>query len=147
MAKFRIPFIDASGERSLFQVFTADGLDPLVALLALYNALSPLWVDGEQQADYIEETAGQGSDVGKPINKLAQRENKFLFSYRDNVTGKLCSAEMPCADLTELSGDASTVDLASGVGLTCKTEWDAVVLSPDGNATTLEQIKFVGRNI
>ena len=147
MAQFRIPFIDASNERSSFAVNVADGQDPLVDLIDLYNAFVPLWIDGEQQAQYITTSPGQGTDAGKPANKLAQRENKFLFSYRDNVTGTLYSVEMPCADLTETSADASTIDLLSGVGLTLAAEWALKVLSPVGNATTLELVKFVGRNL
>lgn len=146
MAKFRIPFIDASAEGSTFQVNVADGI-LAAAVTALHGALLPLWVDGDQQSSVIVETLADGTDSGKATNKLAQRENKFLFSYRDNVTGTVYTAELPCADLTETDSSASIVDLDSGSGLAAKTEWNANVLSPVGNATTLEQIKFVGRNL
>lgn len=146
MASFKIPFIDASAERSTFQVNVSDLITDL-DITALHAALFPLWIDGDQQSSLVVETDKDGTDQGKATNKLAQRENKFLFSYRDDTTGDLYSAELPCADLTETDSSASIVDLGSGTGLAAKNAWDTHVLSRVGNPTTLEEIKFVGRNL
>lgn len=145
MAVLRIPFIDASGETSSFQVNVDDAITDL-NITALHGALLPLWIDGDQQSKLVVESLKDGTDAGKPANKLAQRENKFLFVYRSS-NGDVLTREMPCADLTETSSDASTVDLDSGTGLAAKTQWDALVTDPAGNATTLEEIRFVGRNL
>jgi len=81
----------------------------------------------------------------------AQRETKWLVRYRDNVTGDMYRCEIPTADLDLLptSTDPNVrkgLDLAAGAGLAFKTAFEDVVLSPDSNAVTVEQVIHVGRN-
>jgi len=80
---------------------------------------------------------------------LAQRENKWLVQFSDDVTGKKYKVELPCADLTKLDpnnrksaeiGDAAEVDAFV-------TAFEAYALSQDGNAVTVTGITFVGRNL
>lgn len=80
---------------------------------------------------------------------LDQREIKWLVVYKDDVTAQTYSVELPCADLTQLDpndrahaniGDAGPVDAWIAA-------FEAFALSPDGNAVTVQEITFVGRNI
>lgn len=77
----------------------------------------------------------------------AQRENKWLCTYQDDVSGRKYQVEIPCADLDQLSADGKTLDLTAGTGLAFKTAFDAVVYSPYANASTLLEVRFVGRNL
>jgi len=145
MATFRIPFIDASGENSSFQVNVDDAIND-GDLTTLFDAIIPLTIAGAQQSALVTSADKDGTNSGKPTNKLAQRENKFLFIAR-NAGGDVITRELPCADLTETDSSASNVDLDSGDGLAMKTAWDAHVTDDTGGATTLEEIRFVGRNL
>lgn len=84
----------------------------------------------------------------KATDPLDQREIKWLVSYGDDVTGQRYTLELPCADLTKLDpndrahaniGDAAEVDAFVAA-------FEAFALSPDGNAVTVQEITFVGRN-
>lgn len=78
----------------------------------------------------------------------AQRENKYLFRYSDNVTHKKFRMSYPVADLSKLVSGSEFIVLTSGVGATIKTDFEAIVVSPDDatHAVTLDSIQFVGRS-
>jgi len=97
--------------------------------------------DSEMNVDVI---SNQPSD-----DPLDQRENKWLVQYHETATPtNSYKIELPCADLTQLDpedrkhaaiGDAGVVDAFV-------TAFEAYALSPNGNAITVDEITFVGRN-
>lgn len=82
-----------------------------------------------------------------PASKFAQRELKWLVRYRDDVTGKRATLEIPCADLAKLDpnnqdiADVTDTDIAAFIAA-----FQAYVLGPSGNNAVVDQIVFVGRN-
>lgn len=76
----------------------------------------------------------------------AQRENKWLVSYTDNVTGLPGSYTIPCYDPDQLATDGE--NLAAGANRTALiTATEAFVLSNAGNAVTVTSIKFRARTL
>lgn len=84
----------------------------------------------------------------RPASPAAQRENKWLLIYEDNTTHRLYRNELPTADLTLLTGGSDFIsDLTVAPWAAFKTAFEAVVLSPAGNATTLREVQFVGKRL
>lgn len=80
-----------------------------------------------------------------PASPLAQTNIQFIAEASDDVTGETFRVRIPTADLalaTSIVGGVATVPLGAGAGLALKTAWDAVVLSPEGNASTLQSLYF-----
>ena len=83
-----------------------------------------------------------------PSNAFAQRETKWLLRYRDNVTNKVYTAEVPGADLDLLDTQAKGyLDTSQAEWTALKTAFENFVLSADGNAVVLLSAQHVGRNI
>lgn len=83
----------------------------------------------------------------RPTSPFAQRENKWLLKYTDNVTplGN-GSIEIPCPDLDLLNTEGTALDLTSTEGAAFKTAFEAYQRSRQGNAVTLVSAQYVGRN-
>jgi hypothetical protein len=79
-----------------------------------------------------------------PTN-LAQRENKWLIRYRDEIANKNYRAELGTADLSLLTVD-EFLDLTTTPGSSFVTAFEAVVRSEFDNAVTVQSIQFVGRS-
>lgn len=83
-----------------------------------------------------------------PSDVNAQRERKWLVTYRDDVTEQLYQFEIPAANLTgNLLPNSDEADLTSTDWAAFITAFEAVVLSPDGNAVTVESARHVGRKL
>lgn len=147
-----IQFNDYNSERSTVQVnattLTAANFDAqYAAFVSFYDAIVA-----------ITEGLRVGANFGNayPIvaantpasSPNAQRERKWLVRYRDGTALKDYQMELPCADLTFLDpnnreyADMSDTDVAAFV-----TAFEAFVISPDGNAVTVQSIQHVGRNL
>lgn len=87
----------------------------------------------------------------RPATAYAQRENKWLVRYKDTVTGDTNRMELPCADLSLLTGvdSGDYLDLTDTEPAAFVTAFEAYQLSPGtgtrGN-TEVMSIQFVGRN-
>lgn len=79
-------------------------------------------------------------------NPLAQRENKWLVSYTDNVTGLGGSFSIPCADLSLLGADGENMDSGAEYAALVSATQD-FVRSNAGNAVTVTSVKFRARNL
>lgn len=94
----------------------------------------------------------KGVDVpvaGQSANKAAQREQKWLVSYTDNVNpigdG---SFEIGMADTQYLAdGGSGNMDVSQAPGSALVAEIETSCVSRLGNAITVNSIKLVGRNI
>ena len=97
--------------------------------------------DTEANTDFITNVA--------PNDPLAQRENKWLVQFVDDVTEKLYKIEVPCADLAQLDpNDRKNAEIGdAGVVDAFVTAFEAYALSQDGNTVTVQEITFVGRNL
>lgn len=82
-----------------------------------------------------------------PGSPDAQREKKWLVRATDDVTGKPVQFEIPGADLSLLVANTDKMDISAGAGATLVTDIEAVVTSDVGNAITVTDIVFVGRNL
>lgn len=81
------------------------------------------------------------------VNTAAQRENKWLVSMVDSVTGFPFNFTIPCADLSLLGTDGEFMDLAGAEAIALVTAAEAFVRSQAGNLGSVTSIKFVGRTI
>lgn len=97
----------------------------------------------------VDETINDNTNA---VSKLAQRENKLLVQYQDDVTQEKFTATFGTVDLTKLnfaegSGDRVLIaDGASAEVTALIAAFEAVVNSPAGNAVTVIGMRFVGRN-
>jgi len=87
---------------------------------------------------------------GIPTNVFAQRELKWLVSYRGDTSGKLFQLEIPCANLTgNLVAGTDLADVTSTAWDNFITALEAYGRSPDDDTETVtfESARFVGRNL
>jgi len=79
---------------------------------------------------------------------LAQRENKLLLRYHDATTFQKFQVSVGTFDLSQLMAHSEFIDLTAGYGLTLKTQFELIVVSPDDetHAVILDSGQFVGRN-
>lgn len=139
---------DYDAETTVFRVnsttLSAANFDAQVALnVALGVAIVGVTVGALQKIAY-------GNEILSPAvcdEPLAQRENKWLIRYVDDVTGDAYHVELGTADLTLLDPDnRGYMKIDTDEGLAFKSAFDGYALSPDGNAVTMLSAQFVGRN-
>ena len=82
-----------------------------------------------------------------PADPVYQRENKWTVMYEDTTTHDHFRIEIPCANLSLLSGHQEDLDVTSGPGLAFKTAFQTFAVSPQGNAVSIERIHFTGHNL
>ncbi len=148
--KLSLSFIDYSKERSAagmhLPAFTAgnfaaqqtltDTLKAAVEAVSLLNL-----VTDTRTVDVIK------SAIVIPTDQDAQREKKWLVRASDDVTGKPVQFEIPGSDLTLLVASSDAMDIAAGAGLALVNAIEAVVTSDVGNAITVADVVYVGRNL
>jgi hypothetical protein len=146
MAKYRGTVKDASNENSRVSFNVADAITD-ADLTTLYNALGGVIIGTRSTFFLVTEAQKDAGSQALPADQFAQRETKWLASYTDDVTGTLHRLELPCADLDIAVGGTQLANLETGAGATFKAAWDASILSPAGNASTLNSMRHVGRNL
>jgi len=154
VGKYSVSYRDYSGETSPFSVYTAEinaGNFAAIgaALQTLGTATNDLSRGQPAKSTLIAQiNVISGANATDPV---AQREMKWLVTYRDTVTERLYTLEIPCADLTanNLSGNTDEADLTNGAGEwpDWVTAFEAVAKSQDGNAVEVVGARFVGRNL
>lgn len=145
MSKVRMPFIDFGGERSAATVYVDSAIGD-AAITAIVGGVDGLTLGNRQDAVFVSEIAKDSGTAGPASSPLAQREVKWLVRATDSVNGKNVQVEIPCADLSLLSGGSDFLDLGGTEAAAFVTAFEANVLSLDGNAVTVNSIQFVGRN-
>ena len=143
-------FKDKQGQSSVasFQgaVITAANLDAQETLIAALRAATLAMQTGVIVKDDVHSVVTPG-DPTKASNPLARRELKCSVEYMDDVTYKVYRTEIPCVDLANTdTADERKIDKAAGDGLAFVTAFEAYVLSPVGNAVTVQDLWIVGRN-
>lgn len=146
MAIYRMPVTDHSNERSTVRWNIADAAtDPQIT--ALRDAIAGITLGTLGDVTFVDETAKDAGSNAPSGNAFAQREMKWLVSYTDNVTNQVYKVEIPTADLGELVANTDLLDTVAAAGAAFVAAFEAIFLSPDGNAVTFVSARFVGRNL
>jgi len=146
MSNIRFNVKDNSNENSTFKIAVDDAISD-ANITALRDAIDGVSIGTVGQTYLDLSVAKDAGSQALPASPFAQRETKWLASYTDDVTGEAYKKEVPCADLSLIVAGTQAMNIAAGAGLTFKTQWDALVKSRDGNATTLQGAIHVGRNL
>ena len=126
---------DLSAANFNTQIAAADALTAAITAVEL----------GTTRGQFISHVIDPG-DATLPADEQAQRENKWLVSCRETTGGlNAVTFTIPCADLEFLGVDGENME--TGAERTALvTAIEAFVLSNDGNAVTVESIKFRARS-
>jgi len=143
---------DYSDETSSFGVTSVTGnAGNLTAQLALQTALSSavenLSIGHLDKYTYSIE--GLNSPI-TPSNVYAQRELKWLVTYRGATSGKLFSLEIACPALTDnIIAGSDQADVTSADWVAFIDAFEDYAKSPDNGTEAVEFVnaKLVGRNI
>jgi hypothetical protein len=130
---FRVPVTD----------ITAANYDAQVTLIQSLRTQIMLMTVGSMKKYAFTSLEVEPTPVG--MTPLAQRENKWLIRYRDEVANKDYRAELGTADLTLLTVD-EFLDISTGVGATFVAAFEALVESENGNPVVVQSIQYVGRS-
>lgn len=144
---------DFSQETTTFRVHS----DPLTVInivgeyagAALLRIAIDAVVAGVTQLVTISDQAGASDNVW-PASAVAQREMKWLVTYKDMVTEKDYRAELGTADLSDASllvAGTDIADLTDAAWILFITEFEVMARSQDGNAVEVQSIRLVGRNL
>lgn len=88
--------------------------------------------------------------TGTPTSPYAQREMKWLVSYRGDESGKLFQIEIAAPDITgNVVPNSDIADLSSADWVAFISAFEAFVRSPDDDTetVTVTGARLVGRNI
>jgi hypothetical protein len=152
-SEYTLTYLDYDGEKSPAK-FTGpapvqSGFDSWELLLvALKNAIANITLGTLNKEVRSSSVTTVSNDP--PTSEIAQREHKWLVTYRANTSQKIFRLEIPCADLTghllpaSKEADLEETDMAAFV-----SAFEAFVRSPDNGteAVTVLKIINVGRNI
>ena len=135
-----------------YSTFTVEGVDlsaaNFTAQVALYTALQTSLdgiILGTIAARQVVASQVNVNDV-RPASAFAQRENKALVSYRNDITGELRRAEIPTPDLALTIAGTDLFDLTLAAVIAFVTDFEAYV-NIGGQTWTVEEIRYVARNI
>jgi hypothetical protein len=94
-------------------------------------------------------TASQNTlSAALPTDQFAQRETKWIVRSEDNTTHEIFRNEIPCANLSLLSGNDEFITVfPAGPLQDFQTFWEAAVMSPDGNDVTLISLQAAGKRL
>ncbi len=151
-----ITYADYGGEQSVFSVLTEDltmaNFDGQMNLMdQLWSKLFPLTEGLTVQRTRTVFTVGSGE--GKASSPTAQREQKWLVIYEDDVTKKVYQVSIPTAELTSgvggtlLDGPSQQANFASDAWADFIVAFENVVVSENDNTVTILSAKHVGRNL
>lgn len=133
------PSADLTAANIVAQMAAGDAL--VTAMAAIENSL-------HVTKTYVAKRSPLSADP-RASDATAHRELKWLVMYHDDTTFEKATLEIPCPDMAEQSatnrghadiGDAGVVDAFI-------TAFEAFVLGPGGNASVVDDILIVGRNL
>lgn len=152
-SEYTLTYTDYSGEKSPVKITGATpvqaGFDTWNSLMAaIKSALANITLGElyrESSASYVNIVSNDTAS-----SALAQRELKWLVTYRGNTSEKLFRCELPCADaLAHLLPASDLADLSETDMAAFVTAFEAFARSPDNGteSVTVMSIRLVGRNI
>lgn len=146
-----LTFADYDGETSTVSVatdnFSGAGYDALAALIAsLWSAIEGVSLGLNVKEQIVSYSLGSGS--GLATNPGANREAKWFVRYQDDVTGDIQSVEIPAPNpALKSTTERAYLDLSGTEGAAFVTAFEGVVKSRAGNAVSVLDAKWVGRNL
>jgi hypothetical protein len=154
MGRISYTYADHDGERSVASFTTADLTDGNIAAeyaaaISMQAALEAILRGKLQKRAHVAKVSPQG--VGAAADPEAQREEKALIRYYDNVTFEKGVVELPCIDMQLQNVDYPGVFYRPGATNNDAdieafvTEFEALVTGPGGNTSVVEEIIHVGR--
>jgi len=152
VAEGYIQITDYSNEKSSFRVTSPDltagnFAAQETAAGALFTATAALSI-GHLSKQTISAVLEDDPDL--PTNPYAQREMKWLVTYRGVSSGKLYQLEIPAPDITDnVVPNTDTADLTSTDWAAWVTAFEAFARTPDNPSALVEVVgaKLVGRNL
>lgn len=152
-SEYTLTYTDYSGEKSPAKITGASpvqaGFDTWTSLMAaIKSAIANITLGElyrESQASYVNIVSND-----TPSNAFAQRELKWLVTYRGNTSEKLFRVELPCADAAaHLLPASDLADLTETDMAAFVTAFEAFAKSPDNGteSVSVQSIRLVGRNI
>lgn len=133
---------DASRETSSFTVNRAASADS-TAHNAFATAVATI-ANGE----LVTRRDTSATKISNARSGSGNREDKWLVIFNDAVTLAEYSTEIPCRDTTlAMIADSDRAALDTEPWAAFVTAFQAYVLSPDGNAVEVIEIRLVGRNL
>lgn len=149
MGKYNLTYIDHDNESSSVGVTIVDlnagNIAATLALLVTLETAIDGIIDGVKSKEQVIAVTTDFSAVA-PADGFVQRETKWLVTGVDSA-GFNTSLELPCADLSLLPSGSGVLDISAGAGLAFVNALEAVWISKQGNAVTVNQVYHVGRNI
>lgn len=152
MAQTNIQITDYSNEKSGFGVtsvdLTAANFDAQnTAATALTDAIDDLTIGHLSRATIADVLI---DDPDLPTDPYAQRELKWLVSYRGVTSGKMFSIEIPAPDITDnVVPNSDVADLTSADWVAFISAFEAFARNPDNPSALVEVVsaRLVGRNL
>lgn len=151
MSTTTITFNDYSDEKSSLTVHAAELTAANFDAEATEAGALSLAINALSIGSLVRRTISQVEidNPDTPTNVYAQRELKWLVSYRGATSGKLFQLEIPCANLTDnLVVGTDIADITSTSWDNFITAFEAYARSPDSptELVTFEGARLVGRN-
>jgi hypothetical protein len=116
----------------------------LVLQAALGTAINDMTLGTLQNLRYGNETI---AGYAAPVDPFAQRETRWLISYRDTVTGKVMQAELGTADLSLLDpNNRNSWDWDNADVIAFVAAFEDYAISEAGNPVEITAGIPVGRN-
>lgn len=82
-----------------------------------------------------------------PSNGFGQREQKYLLTYVDTVSGDVGDSEIPCRDASIVPPlNTDYYDLTVAPWVAFKNAFEALAVSKLGNPVLLQKVKLMGKN-
>lgn len=117
----------------------------ITSVAALQTAIAAVTLGNITRVNLDVDTGLAGAD-DRPASPFAQRELGIRFFYQDDVNGQKYNFTVGCADLAIVAqGGTDDVDLTLSLVAAIKTAFEALIVSPDGNAVTINRGQVVGR--
>jgi len=148
--RYNLSYLDYGKERSTFGIWlptlNAANIAAQTTLIGtLKTATDAIVLGNPSSYSIIANTVElSGAPAG---SKSAQRENKWLVSFSDDVSGASGTATIPTADLNLLATNSDLIDMTDAAVIAFVAAFEAVAQSNTGHSVTINQIRFVGRNI
>lgn len=112
---------------------------------ALVAAIEGITLGALVSRDFVADRV-DNSPVTPPVLIRAQTNVQWIFTYADNVNGRVFTTRVGTADLdaagVSIVNGVPTLSLAAGLGAALKTAFEAYVRSEDGNAVTLQSVTY-----
>lgn len=146
MTRLKFPVYDWSDETSNVNWPVVQGLvggDALNLVTAIEGLIRG--TVGEQVL--VDDVVLAAGSTARPASPDAQREDKFVITYRDTVNQNVYRYSLPTADRTLLPGGSEVLPATDAAYIAFETQFNASVLSPYGNAVELISIEYVAVSI